>query len=40
MLAFLVLSLILIGLVGLIHAYWNAKRDKQDALDAQSKFHI
>lgn len=40
MLAFLIFTMILIGVMGLIHWSWNKKRDKQDALDAQSRFVI
>ncbi|KAJ4375339.1 hypothetical protein N0V83_002425 [Neocucurbitaria cava] len=36
MLAFLVFTMILIAVMGIIHWSWNKKRDKQDALDAQS----
>ncbi|KAH7362801.1 major facilitator superfamily domain-containing protein [Plectosphaerella cucumerina] len=36
MLAFLVLCLFLVGAIGSLHWYWNRKRDRQDALDAQN----
>jgi len=38
MLAFLIFTIILLATIGLIHSLWNSKRDKQDALDAQSEF--
>jgi hypothetical protein len=40
MLAFLVVTIIILASFGLIHWYWNRKRDEQDALDAQSKFYF
>ncbi|KAF5013229.1 hypothetical protein FDECE_743 [Fusarium decemcellulare] len=36
MLAFLVLTMFLLAAIGLIHKYWNTKRDKQDAIDEQA----
>jgi hypothetical protein len=38
MLAFLIFALILLASMGLIQHIWNKKRDRQDALDAQSRF--
>ncbi len=43
MLAFLIFCAVLHGSIGLIHLYWNHKRDKQDAADAASKsfcYHV
>ncbi len=37
MLAFLIFNAGLLASIGIIHMYWNKKRDKQDALDAQSR---
>ncbi|KAI2602046.1 major facilitator superfamily domain-containing protein [Hypoxylon sp. NC1633] len=36
MLAFLILCVVLFASWGIIHRYWNHKRDKQDAIDAQN----
>jgi MFS transporter, ACS family, allantoate permease len=36
MFAFLIFTAILLATMGLIHWSWNKKRDRQDALDAQS----
>ncbi|GES60113.1 MFS general substrate transporter [Aspergillus terreus] len=38
MLAFLAFTIILFACFGLLHWYWNYKRDKQDALDSQSQY--
>lgn len=38
MLAFLVCTGMLLASIGTIHWYWNRKRDRQDALDAQSSY--
>ena len=38
MLAFLLFTMILLASYGLIHKMWNMKRDKQDAIDAQSTY--
>jgi ACS family allantoate permease-like MFS transporter len=38
MLAFLIFTIFLLASLGYIHHYWNTKRNKQDALDLQSKF--
>ncbi|KKK21935.1 hypothetical protein P175DRAFT_0529322 [Aspergillus ochraceoroseus IBT 24754] len=35
MLAFIVMSIILIAVTGSLHKYWNIKRDRMDTLDAQ-----
>ncbi|KAJ9157503.1 MFS general substrate transporter [Pleurostoma richardsiae] len=36
MLAFLLFTMVLLASIGLLHAYWNKQRDRQDALDAQN----
>lgn len=36
MLGSLIFALLLLASYGLIHRLWNAKRDKQDELDAQN----
>jgi nitrogen fixation-related uncharacterized protein len=38
MLAFLIFTAILLGCMGLLHTFWNRKRDEQDKVDAQSIF--
>ncbi|KAH8898697.1 MFS general substrate transporter [Thozetella sp. PMI_491] len=36
MLAFLLITMVLLASIGLLHMYWNKQRDRQDALDAQN----
>jgi hypothetical protein len=36
MLAFLLFTILLLAFTGLLHKFWNKKRDKQEAIDAQS----
>jgi len=37
MFSFILFAAVLLGSMGLIHWYWNKKRDAQDAKDAASK---
>jgi ACS family allantoate permease-like MFS transporter len=39
MLAFLVLTAILIATMGVIHKSWNARRDKKDATNPEGKLN-